>query len=127
MKAKVSISRGSDDKVRIRIRDVESSIEFAEVALTMESYGYVITGLSEQEAELEVRGLQWVGKRNVTEQRIIECPLNSYNRDELRAWLRENAQENGWMLSDYLGSQDSVTRKGDKTILRYSVTKYVDA
>lgn len=126
MKAKVTISRASDDMVRIRIRDDASGIEFAEVALSIESYGYVITGLAEQEGSLEVRGLELVGKRRITEQRIIECPLNTYDKGVLVSWLEENAQEQGWILNTYLGSQSSVVRNGDKLILNYSVTKYVE-
>lgn len=125
MKAKVSISHSSDGFIRIRIRDESSRIEFAEIALTPEHFGNAVTGLSEQDGELEVRGLEWVGKTVVTENREIECPLSSYNRGELEEWLRENGQEEGWLLGTYLGSQSSVGWKGDKTILRYSVTKYV--
>lgn len=124
MKARVSINRSSDDKVRISFRDEASGIEFAEVAMTIEAFGNAITGLSAQSAALEVRGLQWVGKQRVTEERTIECPLDTYNRDELSAWLRDNAQEDGWLVNTYLGSQGSISRQGSKTVLRYSVTKY---
>ena len=126
MKAKVTISRSSDDLVRIRFRDEASGIEFAEVALTMEVYGYAITGLAEQEGTLEVRGLEYVGKRRITEQRSIECPLSTYDKKTLVEWLQENAQEEGWLLNTHLGSQRSVVRNGDKLVLNYSVTKYVD-
>ena len=126
MKAKVTISRSSDDIVRIRIRDVASGVEFAEIGLTVEAYGYAITGLSEQEGELEVRGLERVGKKRITEPRTIACPINSYDKNLLGAWLKENAQEDGWIVSTYLGSQSSVSHEEGKTILRYSVTKYVD-
>ena len=117
MKAKVSIIRDSNDKVNITFRDDASGVKFAKVSLTMEAFGLVITGLVEQEGDLEVRGLQWVGKQRITEQRAIECPLNTYDRNELSKWLCDNAQEDGWLLDTYLGSQKSVSRKGDKTLL----------
>jgi hypothetical protein len=125
MKAKVTISRGSDGMVRIRFRDDTSGIEFAEVAMTPENFGYAITNLAEREGELEIRGLEWVGKQRVTERRQIECPLNSYDREKLSEWLNTYAQEEGWLLDSYLGSQSSVNWKGGKTILNYSVTKYI--
>jgi len=127
MKAKVTISRASDDRVRIRIRDEVSGIDFAEVSLTVEAYGYAVTGLSEQPGELEVRGLQWIGKKRITEPRQIVCPLDTYNRDALEAWLQENGKEDGWLVSTYLGSQRSVSRVPEGTLLNYSVTRYVDA
>lgn len=37
-----------------------------------------------------------------------------------------NAREEGWVLSTYLGSQNSVKWVDGKTILNYSVTKYVN-
>ena len=126
MKAKVTISRCSDDTVRIRFRDVASNIEFAEAIMTPEAFGYAITGLSEMEADLRVSGLQNVGKKRIVEQRQIDCPLKTFRKEELRAWLRENAQEEGWILNDYLGSQNSVSYPDGKTLLRYSVTKYVE-
>lgn len=126
MKAKITISRGSDDKVRIRIRDDASRVEFVEVALTMEAYGYVLTGLSEQDAELTVRNLQWVGKKRVNERREVVCPIASYDRDFLSAWLKENAKEDGWIVDTYLGSQNSFSRAEGGTLLRYSVIKYED-
>lgn len=125
MKAKVSINRASDETVRIVFRDCESGIEFAECAMSMESFGFAITGLSEQDAELKVFGLEYVGKKCVTEKRSIQCPLSTYDRKSMREWLQKNAQEPGWILNDYLGSQNSVVAKGGKTILNYSVTKYI--
>lgn len=126
MKAKVTISRGSDGKVRISFEDTVSHIEFATVALSVEAFGHAVTGLSMQEGELEVHGLEFVGKRRVTEQRQIVCPLKTYNTSELQAWLTDNAQEEGWLLSTYLGSQSSMSSVDGGTLLRYSVTKYIN-
>ena len=125
MKAKVTISRSSDDLIRIRFRDEASGIEFAEVAMTPENFGYAITNLAEQVGDLEVRGLAYVGKKCVTEPRQIECPLNTYSREKLQVWLKSNAQEDGWVLDSYLGSQSSVDRKSGKIVLNYRVTKYI--
>ena len=125
MKAKVTISRSSDDKVRICLTDAASGIEFAEVAMELEAYAQAITGLSYVEGDLEVRGLEWVGKRRITEKREVVCPLKSYDRNELSKWLRDNAQEDGWLVSSYLGSQNAIHQTPQGTLLRYSVTKYV--
>lgn len=129
LKAKVTISRVSYhdcEKVVISIDDVSSGIQFAELELSAEAFGLAITGLSYREADLTVRGLQYIGKRRVTEKRTIECPLTTYDRTKLESWLRENAQEEGWIVNNYLGSQTSVSYKEGKTFLNYSVTKYVD-
>lgn len=129
LKAKVTISRvtySDHEAVNISIEDVNSGIQFAELELSLESFGQAVTGLSYREADLTVRGLQYIGKRQVTEKRTIECPLTTYDRTKLESWLRENAQEEGWIVNTYLGSQTSVSYKEGKTFLNYSVTKYVD-
>lgn len=129
LKAKVTISRtnwNDRETVSISIEDVNSGIQFAELELSLESFGQAVTGLSYREADLTVRGLEYVGKHRVTEQRTIECPLSTYNRYELENWLRDNAQEDGWILSTYLGSQSSVSYREGKTFLKYHVAKYVE-
>lgn len=126
MRAEVTISRASDDTVRIRITDEASRVEFAVLSLTVEQYGYAITGLSGQMAELEVRGLEHVGKRRITQPRRTTCPLDTYDRGELEKWLLDNCQEAGWTISTYLGAQNSIVRRSGVTELNYTVTKYVD-
>lgn len=126
MRAEVTISRASDDRVRIRITDEASRIEFAVLSMTVEQYGYAITGLSGQMAELEVRGLEHVGKKRITQPRRATCPLETYDKDALSKWLLDNCQEEGWIISTYLGAQNSIDRRGGITVLNYTVTKYVD-
>jgi hypothetical protein len=124
LKATISISRDSSDTVRIRLRDSASCIEFADVSASVGAFGLAVTGLSEVEVDLEVRGLQYVGQERTIERRSIECPLNTHDRGALSQWLAENAQEDGWLVSTYLGSQNSISRRDGKTYLNYSVTRY---
>lgn len=127
MKGKLSISRGSDELVCIRIRDEASGIEFVNLKMSLETYANAITGVAEQEGLLFVRGLQFVGKKLVIEQRQIACPFKSYDRKILEKWLIDNAQEDGWIVDPYLGSQKSFYIDEEKTVLNYSVKKYVQA
>lgn len=126
MKGTITISRDSRDIVRVSIRDEESFIQFVEFKMNLESYALAISGLSEVHGEFGVRGLEHVGKRKVIERRAKECPINSYDRKVLEQWLKENGQEEGWILDCYLGSQNSIGHRGDKTILNYSVHKFVE-
>ena len=126
MKVKFSFGRDSRDVIRVRIRDEASGIEFVSLEMTPHDALLAITGMSEMDAECEVHGLQYVGKTRVTELRTIECPLDPYDRKALAEWLKANAQEDGWIVQTYLGSQNSVRRLGDKTLLQYSVRKYVE-
>jgi len=113
-------------KIEVSIRCALSGIEFVSMQIDPAEFAEALTGLSRRPGEAEIHGLEYVGKERVTEQRQIICPLKSYKRDDLENWLQENAQEEGWLLNTYLGSQSSVSRQSDGTILRYSVTKYVE-
>ena len=129
MKAEVTISRASGndgDNIRIKIQDHNSRIEFVEVALSLEAFAAAITGQAYQEADLKVRGLANVGKFRVTEKRRATYPIRSYDKPTLQAWLHSNCQEDGWLINDHLGSQSSIAWDGDKTVLNYSVTKFVE-
>jgi hypothetical protein len=44
----------------------------------------------------------------------------------LEQWLQDNAQEEGWIIDHYLGSQSSIDHMDGKTFLNYSVHKYVE-
>ena len=126
LKAKVSISRNSKDIISIRFTDCASGITFAEAEMSLNNFASAITGLSRQDANLKINDLNFVGKKYVTEPRRISCPLKTYNRETLEKWLEENAQEEGWLVKTYLGSQDSISYIGDTTYLNYRVVKYVD-
>jgi hypothetical protein len=128
--AKINISRVSSNHregyISIRIQDEKSLVTFFDGEMSLTDFAQAITGFSDQPIPAEVRGLDFLGKTRVREDRTIECPLDTCKKEELEQWLHENAQEEGWTLNTYLGSQNSVKRTEGKTILRYSVTKYVN-
>ena len=132
MKGKVTITRTwsshSDDVITIRIQDELSNIEFVEAGMSLANFASAVTGLAMCKCEFDVRGLNYLGKKKVREARSIECPLPfTTRREELSKWLEENAQEEGWLLDTYLGSQGSVRFKNASgpVTLHYSVVKYV--
>lgn len=125
--AKMSISRCSDGKIKIDIEDRASLATFFRGSMGLEDFANVITGFASQKIEAEVGGLQNVGKKRVREDRKIICPLDIYDRNAIAQWLRDNAQEAGWILDDYLEAQGSIVRNQDGTqTLRYSVYKFVE-
>jgi len=125
-KLKLSISRPSSGGISIRIEDTASLIEFIDASISCEQFAEAITGLSSRPMDAEVRGLEYIGKTRIREPRKIICPIETYDRGILQSWLKENAKEEGWLIDSYLGSQSSVARDGDKTILNYCVHKYVN-
>jgi len=118
----VTISRNSKDMVNIAVKDEISKIRFLELSLTLEDFGWLMTGMSEIKSEGVVKGLQYVGKTKVSEDRLVEYPQYlEFNEVGIRAWIEANCQEEGWLLDSYLGSNGSV-KNG---VAKYSVYKYV--
>jgi len=126
LQGSVTISRSSRDVITIRLRDELSFIGFAEIELAPHDFCMALTGLAEVKGKMACHGLGYVGKKKVMENRSIVCPIKHAKREDLSKWLEQNAQEEGWLLSTYLGSQSSVTTKDGVTTLHYSVTKYVE-
>ena len=128
---KLTISRPqcSDGRkyISINITDGVSGIQFLDAEIELADFAEALTGFSCTPMKGDLRGLEHIGKTRVTEKREIVCPLRCYDRAELAAWLGDNAQEDGWIVNTYLGSQGAVRShaSGGQT-LRYSVTKYVD-
>jgi len=122
---KLTISRRSDDRIYIQIRDEASRNKFVEVEVTPELFGLAVTGLAEVGCRFGVSGLEVVGMQKQTERRKAVCPLKSYDRDKLRAWLQENCAEDGWYIDGYLGSQGSVVSTDEGSILNYNVFRYM--
>lgn len=127
MNGTITISKRSDDKICVSIRDCASSIHFTDALMSLEDFAAAITGLAERPVELRVNGLEFVGKRKVSENREVSCPIDVYDRDVLSDWIEKNCQEEGWMVDSSLMSQGSVYRvSSGNTMLRYRVVKYVD-
>jgi len=122
----ISFARGSDDKIRIYVQDNTSHIQFLEIELDYESFAKALTGLHGVHCKSKTNGLEYIGKKRITELRSVVCPLDTYDREIFRNWLKDNCQEEGWLLSTYLGSQTSIIYADGKTILNYSVSKYVE-
>lgn len=115
------------DRITITLTDEASGTRFVEVTMTMEQFAQAITTLRVY-VPAEVRGLENVGKRKVTEWRTIELPSRFFYSDmnAVLEWLSEHGKEPGWIVDPYLGSQRSVSRVDGKAILNYSVYKYVE-
>lgn len=125
--ATISISRDSNDIIRISVRDETSVNRFLEMELSPHDFAMAVTGLSEIKCNAVVRGLENVGKLKVSERRSAECPLGCHDRQALSLWLLENCKEEGWFIDAYLGSQGSVGRsEAGLQQLNYRVYKFVE-
>lgn len=121
------ISRDNHNSINIEMICSESNTKFAHVRLTAEQFGMMVTGAYQSGIKIEVQNLDRVGKQKVIEHRQMVHPVAHSTRTEMERFLIDNAQEEGWIVNPYLGSQKSVQHRGDAgSILCYTVHKYID-
>lgn len=137
---RLSISRISsnaperDNMISITVEDKASGIGFVNVLITPEQFAMALTGLSSCECELELRGLQHVGKKRETKQLILHVSFDRFARKEDReVKLREAAAQyevEGWMVNPYFtlnsqGGAKYVQGTDDVHRCRVNFTRYV--
>lgn len=131
LKASLDISRPSrgDDKeyVEIRIRDEISGVRFVTLEIDLETFARALTGLSGQEVDMEVTGLEFVGKVKEREAARVPIPKQlGYNRKGAEEYVKANFQREGWILDPYLGSQQSITGTLDDCYANIHYYRYVE-
>jgi hypothetical protein len=135
-----SSSRASDDPfIRIVVRDSSSRTQFLEIDVPLASFAEALTGLSEVECDMKVRDLDRVGlikesksvSFDLTADYLKKYGIHAFERKKI-AYLMEQdpdnlfQQENGWALSLYLGSQNSIACLPDNAIrINTSAHRYV--
>lgn len=84
-KGKITISRYQSSKgpdgISIEITDESSGIRFCSADMTVEAFGFAITGLSHQECGLDVRGLNLIGKLREYKTERVPKP-HGYSKNE---------------------------------------------
>lgn len=129
IKAKVTFSRvtgGCADYIRLAVNDDASKTEFLVIKMTPEQLGNILSGLAMIDVDAEVNCLDVVGLRKVSESRQLVVDGEIYNREKAALILQEKAQEDGWIIDPYLSSRGSIVTLNGKTIIHYSVYKYVN-
>lgn len=111
-------SSRSDDGVELTVEDNTSGITFLTIKMTLEEYGNLISTTGQVRLEAELRGLENLGKNHEMQPRTAVVPkdvadaayalTHSEQAPALRKWMEANLQEEGWHISTYLGSRDSI-------------------
>lgn len=134
----VSSSTG-DGYVSLSIEDDKSGIEFLSIDIPYETWGRLIAANMSHDVNVEVRGLEQLGKQRETINAVVEIPTEVFDKITVGGWderqekvadyVDANHSIPGWINSRYFGSQNSISRdyKSGMTILRFSRTRWVDA
>jgi hypothetical protein len=130
LKGKITISRptygGGKKAILIEVTDSLSRQRFVSVEMGYSDFAEAITGMGEVPVSFELRNPERVGLKKVSEDREVFAPERHCGRKDYEDWLRDNCQEEGWILNPYLGAQNSIVYRGNgRPMLRYSVYRYV--
>jgi len=130
-KARLTISRyqGDGGGIHIRVKDEEAGIEFLDLEVSLEEFANALTGMGMVPANMEVRGIENVGKR--IERMTFTFPLPEYttykDRKRIAAQVAQEVAPEGWTASSYFGSQESFFTGEDGLIhARTSLYRWVD-
>lgn len=115
--------------VKIEMRDDDARVMFAEVLVTPENFTAALGRLAEVDCEIEVRGLDKVGKVHECERLEFEIPKElsgatrglGFNALKNRAY---KACPDGWTPDIYFGSKGSFFEKDGKQFARCTIRRW---
>jgi hypothetical protein len=131
-------SSDGDGYVTVEIEDKASDIEFIRIKLDYETFGRLISGNGSHKCSMEVWGLEHVGKVRQTVKATIHIDTSLYNsitdgkwderHTKIADWLEAHHSVEGWIMSRYFGSRDSIVNDYNtgKTALNFTRTRWVD-
>lgn len=126
---KITISRVTSNEggyIEVRLEDDNSGCQFASFKMSLEDFGAAVTGQGYMHGELEVRGLDKVGKYHEMKPLIFEVKDSYGAKDEAARECQKHADE-GWIADGYYSSQGSIQHSKDgKTYAHGVQRRWVD-
>lgn len=128
MKGKISILF-SENGLRIEIQDPLSGISFVEAKLNTKQTCQALSRPCYIDCELDVGGLDVVGKKREHKEFVFEMPEADYeSRGKVaiataNALLKNNPE--GWVPQNYYGAKDSFFTKDGKSYARTLILRWV--
>jgi hypothetical protein len=129
-KAELSISRPSygdgREKMSIQITDEDSKTRFIELEIDLSEFTKALTGLVVS-CDMETNKLERIGKKQEAMKIEFELPKAHYHmsKESIIDHGKLNTPE-GWVCSNYYGSQNSFRYEGGKCFARTSALRWVD-
>ena len=125
LEGKISILINRDETT-IEIEDESANVKFVKVKLTPEQLSAALSRQISIECELEVKGLEKIGKvhENKTfEFEIPETIPTRGNQLELQK-IAQSQLSDGWIADAYFGSQNSFFKKDGKQYARVTIRRW---
>jgi hypothetical protein len=118
---------------RIEVEDESSGIQFLKINLSAEQFTACLGQLANVECDMNIRGLDLIGKMRETGKHEFKIPAELYNRRyKEREYFYKTAQElaqsqlaDGWIADSYFGSQGSFFQKDGEQWARVTIRRWV--
>ena len=115
------------DGTTIEVEDENANARFLKITLTPEQLSAALSRQMAVECEIEVRGLEKIGKKHENKRFEFEIPsdlANSRNENELQK-LAQSLLSDGWIAERYFSSQDSFFKKNGVQYARCTIRRWV--
>lgn len=125
-KGRITLLFGTEESI-IELIDNSSGITFARVKLTPEQLSSALSRMTYTECEIELSGIEKLGKRMQVSQIEFEIPYNlhevSLNYKNIHQ-LALNACKDGWEPDNYYQSQKSFFSEEGKFFARTTIRRW---
>jgi len=118
----------NSEGLHIELHDEASCITFLDVRMSQEQTLQAMSRLSHTHCDCEVFQLDLVGKQRYDN--ILEFPMPKHdykNRDKIATEAAHKACPQGWVSSDYFGSQNSFFYKDNQEYARCSIHQWKES
>jgi len=115
------------DGTTIEVEDENANARFLKITLTPEQLSAALSRQMAVECEIEVRGLEKIGKKHENKRFEFEIPsdlASSRNDLELQK-LAQSLLNDGWIAEGYFSSQDSFFKKDGVQYARCTIRRWV--
>lgn len=117
----------NQDYTTIQIEDPNAATTFCEVTLTPQQLSDILSRLACVNCELELHGLEKIGKKHECKSFEFEIEPNETDRNEaeLLAFKANSLLSDGWVADAYFGSQNSFFKRDGKQYARCTIRRWV--
>jgi hypothetical protein len=115
------------DGTTIEVEDKNANARFLKITLTPEQLSAALSRQMAVECEIEVKGLEKIGKKHENKRFEFEIPsdlASSRNENELQK-LAQSLLTDGWIAERYFSGQDSFFKKDGVQYARCTIRRWV--
>jgi hypothetical protein len=115
------------DETTIEVEDENANARFIKITLTPEQLSAALSRQMAVECEIEVKGLEKIGKKHENKTFDFEITselANSRNENELQK-LAQSLLNDGWIAERYFSSQGSFFKKDGVQYARCTIRRWV--